>query len=75
MAGNAQNAYVPPDDDPVKETTLETEWVDTQTETPDQMLHDPNVMIAIGSTIGIMALLMVCTAQQTMNNPDGFCAR
>ena len=66
--------YVSPNDDPIKKSD-EEQWAVKPGETPDQLVHDSNFVIAIGATVGIMLLLMVCTAQQVMDNPDGLCAR
>ena len=73
--GNIDSPYVSPNDDPIKNNPDEEEWIVKPGETPDQLVHDSNFVIAIGSTLGIMLLLMVCTAQQVMDNPDGLCAR
>jgi hypothetical protein len=66
--------YVSPNDDPIKNSN-EEQWSVKPGETPDQLVHDSNFVIALGATVGIMLLLMVCTAQQVMDNPDGLCAR
>jgi len=40
----------------------------------EELPHDKNVIIVMGVLMGIMLLLMVATAHQMMNNPDGICA-
>jgi hypothetical protein len=67
--------YVPAEDDPIKNDPDEQEWIQQPVESPEEMMHDMNVVVAIGATMGVMLLLMVCTAHQVMNNPDGLCAR
>lgn len=70
--------YVPPEGaDPFAKTPDESEWAgeDWPQETPEQMMHDQNVIIAVASTVAFGFLLAICTAQQVIQNPDGCCAR
>mmetsp|Transcript_20258 Transcript_20258/g.31295 ORF Transcript_20258/g.31295 Transcript_20258/m.31295 type:complete len:153 (-) Transcript_20258:2826-3284(-) len=64
--------YIPPDDDPYVEEengiNMEDEY---HNETPEEMIHDRNVLIVVGTLGGAALLLMVATAQQMMENPDG----
>ena len=39
------------------------------------MIHDQNVLIAVGVLCGVGILLMIITAHQMVENPDGCCAR
>lgn len=70
--------YVPLDDDPVKDEEGEvggtSKWVQ-EGESPEDMMHDRNVIIAVSVIGGVALLLMIITAQQMMENPDGCCAR
>jgi hypothetical protein len=67
--------YVSAEDDPIKNDPDEREWIQHPVESPEEMMHDMNVIVAIGATMGVMFVLMLCTAHQVMNNPDGLCAR
>jgi hypothetical protein len=40
----------------------------------EDMEHDENVAIALGTVSGIGLLLLIITAHQMLNNPDGCCA-
>jgi hypothetical protein len=69
--------YVPADDDPVKNepgTASGETWIQPG-ESPEEMAHDRNVLIAVCVICGVAFLLMIITAQQMMENPDGCCAR
>jgi hypothetical protein len=69
--------YVPLDDDPVKNepgTASDETWIQPG-ESPEEMAHDRNVLIAVCVICGVAFLLMIITAQQMMENPDGCCAR
>ena len=63
--------------DPFAKTPDESEWAGDNwpQETPEQMMHDQNVIIAVASTVALGFLLAICTAQQVIQNPDGCCAR
>jgi hypothetical protein len=68
--------YVPPDDDPIKNEGTEEEveeWADNIT--LEQMEKDRNVLIALSTVAGVGFLLMIMTAHQMLENPDGCCAR
>jgi hypothetical protein len=67
--------YVEKDDDPLKNEEAGTQWNENPQETPEQMMHDRNVLIAVAVVAGVGVVLAVCTAHQVMNNPDGCCAR
>lgn len=70
--------YVPPDEeeDPIKNQTSGGvgSWVQ-EGESPEEMIHDRNVLIAVGVLCGLGILLMIITAHQMVENPDGCCAR
>jgi hypothetical protein len=70
----ATEDYVPPDDDPIKNegTAEEEEWRENLT--VGQMEEDRNVLIALSTVAGIGFLLIIITAHQMMENPDGCCA-
>lgn len=67
--------YVPPDDDPIKNEDIveEEKWEDSMT--LEQMENDRNVLIALSTVAAFGFLLMILTAHQMMENPDGCCAR
>jgi len=70
--------YVPPvGDDPFANTPDETLWTggDWKQESPEEMMHDKNVIIAVSCTVAFGFILAIITAQQVIENPDGFCAR
>jgi hypothetical protein len=67
--------YVPLDDDPVKDESASAQpWLQPG-ESPEQMAHDKNVVIAVSVIVGVAFVLTIITAQQMMENPDGCCAR
>jgi hypothetical protein len=63
--------YVPLDDDPIKneDIAVEEEWADSMT--LEQMEKDRNVLIALSTVAGFGFLLMIITAHQMLENPDG----
>lgn len=72
--------YVPTDDDPIAND--EGAWgsgggggtAEYHSESPDEMMHDRNVII-LASTLSVAGLVaMLLVAQQVMHNPDGGCA-
>lgn len=70
--------YVPPTgDDPFAKPPDESEWSKGEsyrTETPEEMLHDRNVIIAVASAVFFGFVLALFSAQQVIENPDGCCA-
>lgn len=69
--------YVPPTgDDPFAKEPDESEWAnqDWKQETPEEMMHDKNVIIAVASAVLFGFVLAICSAQQVIENPDGCCA-
>lgn len=75
---NTAAPYIPPvGADPFAKLPDESEWAgqDWPQETPEQMMHDKNVIIAVASTVAFGFLLAIYTAQQVIQNPDGCCAR
>ncbi len=68
--------YVPPDEeqDPIKNANTTGSWM-REGETPEDMIHDRNVLIAASVLCGVGILLMIITAHQMVENPDGCCAR
>jgi hypothetical protein len=67
--------YVPPDEeqDPIKNANTTGSWM-REGETPEDMIHDRNVLIAASVLCGVGILLMIITAHQMVENPDGCCA-
>jgi hypothetical protein len=66
--------YVPPDDDILADEPDVASW-DTPNESMQQMEHDRNVLIALGTVFGVMLLFSIIVAHQILHNPDGCCAR
>lgn len=73
--------YVPPTgDDPFAKEPDESEWTgqDWKQETPEEMMHDKNVIAAVVAAAVFAMLcgcvLAICAAQQVIENPDGCCA-
>jgi hypothetical protein len=75
----SESSYVPNDDDPLQpvdptEFTDDVAWKWKDSELED-IEHDRTVLIALLSVLGVGILLSICVAQQTMENPNGCCAR
>lgn len=69
--------YVPPTgDDPFAKPPDESEWTSEEwpQETPEQMMHDKNVTIAVVAAVVFGFVLALFSAQQVIENPDGCCA-
>lgn len=76
--------YTPPADDPIAsdpdDTTVQEIWknksyVDIAKEEADAIVHDRNVAI-VSSVFGVLGfILLLFTAQQMIENPDGFCGK
>jgi hypothetical protein len=70
--------YVPPSgEDPFDKPVDESEWVKGDQypqETPEQMMHDQNVIIAVSVAVVFGMVVAVFSVQQVIENPDGFCA-
>lgn len=70
--------YVPPTgDDPFAKEPDESEWSageDWKQETPQEMMHDKNVLVALVCAVCIGVALALCSAQQVIDNPNGCCA-
>ena len=74
--------YVPPPPsagDPVEqeqeeEKEQDADWGEGK-ETLEELERDQRVLIALGVIGGIALLLLICTAHQMLENPDGCCAR
>jgi len=49
------------------------QYLDTL-ESPEEMEYDHNVQVVAGVLLGVFMLLLLVTAHQVMNNPDGLCA-
>jgi len=77
--------YKPPDDDPLDEDEddeIKDKWEDPLEKAEkeaekraEEILRDKNVRIVSGVLAGVAFLLMLCIAQQTIENPDGCCAK
>lgn len=70
--------YIPPTgDDPFAKEPDESEWLNKdqwKQETPEEMMHDTNVIIAVTCSVLFGFFLAICSAQQLINNPDGCCS-
>ena len=67
----------PESEDPFDKPLDESKWAgeDWPQESPKEMMHDKNVIIAVACTVAFGFVLAICTAQQVIENPDGCCAR
>ena len=74
--------YVPPPPsagDPVEQEQEEAKEQDADwgegKESLEELERDQRVLIALGVIGGVALLLLICTAHQMLDNPDGCCAR